>query len=498
MLLKRRPPLKKSPRVYDPDNTQLSRPWGRTVVLVAHPERSVDETSANQTVRHIAARGDRARRVSVADGRLTRFGLPVAAGACLVSALAPVLGWPPASGLFLLGAGAIAAGVTALSARRARSISDDVVAELDRAADLGGSLRSAHWFAAGGTPVAQGSRTAPWIAFHLEDAASRAAHVNWTRVYERPPARLSWGLTLLCVLATMALSARPLPRRPTRPLQSSDAARAAVQSAPSTADALVPEVFEGMRAMRSGRTPSQEQLTAIGKVLAVAKNNTAAQRQIEGQLTQSGPRLDNPLSAPDSDGDTESSADDAHDGFELADLDWAYQEALARAQGDERTRPDSSAEAIASEGRRDGQAGEGGLEHAASGALTDVPVEGDAQGQAASFSSLLVGRPQASGDAGSTAPPQSPSRAAALAAALRSEVVHARSDVDGPNLDLLNGPRRGTNPGQTPSGAVRADHVVRYDRSRAMQPPAVPDARRSLVHDVFLRPAEAASPVKRP
>ena len=143
---------------------------GPRMVSLAHSDRSVQEAHPSQSVRHVASRGDRARRVSFANGRIARFVLPVAAAAFLASALAALAGGPRIIGLLLLAGSAIAAGVTVLSARRARLVPDDVVAELDRAADLGGSLRSAHWFA--GDPGVQPVSGDVWITFHLEDAVT--------------------------------------------------------------------------------------------------------------------------------------------------------------------------------------------------------------------------------------------------------------------------------------------------------------------------------------
>ena len=213
-------------------------------------------------------------------------------------------------------------------------------------------------------------------------------------------------------------------------------------------------------------------------------------------MTRSESDPNHQLSATDSESGDGAWPDNLHNGFELGDLDWAYQEALARGGADERARLDAGGDAAASESVRDGKVGEGEVAPAASGSTTDVPVEADLRGQAASFSSLLLGRQQASGGPDSPAAPKSPGRAATLAA-LRHEVIHAQSDVEVPNPDAPAA-RRATNAGRTSTAATSPDHVARYDRSHAIQPPAVPDARRPLVHGFFLRPAEPGSPVKRP
>src|SRR5436190_16873061 len=96
---------------------------------------SVQEPSTSQSVRAIATRGDRARRLSAANARIARYVLPVAATACLASALSPVLGGPGALGSIFLAAGAMAAGLMVLAARYyPRVLRDDAVADVDRAA----------------------------------------------------------------------------------------------------------------------------------------------------------------------------------------------------------------------------------------------------------------------------------------------------------------------------------------------------------------------------
>jgi len=86
---------------------------------------------------------------------------------------------------------------------------------------------------------------------------------------------------------------------------------------------------------------------------------------------------------------------------------------------------------------------------------------------------------------------------AKLTAALRAEVVHASSDVTLPNPDQQPA-RRATNASQTTAAAPLMTAPVQYDRSRAVQPPAVPAARRPLLREFFLRSADPVSPVKRP
>ena len=252
-----------------------------------------------------------------------------------------------------------------------------------------------------------------------------------------------------------------------------------------------------MIALRSGQAPSTAQLSAIDGVLSAAKANPVAQRQIEGQLSQLAARIDESTSSSESDVEAGDSPADDHNGFELADLEWAYQEAKGRARVDERSRPDPGAGASDSEQPRDGKTAQRDVEPAASGAPGTVSIDADLRGSPANVLLQQSGRQQADGDPGNHTTPAPPGRGASVAAALRHEVIHAQRDFEAPQVNL-SAARRATNPTQTPAGATSSNLPVRYEPARASQPPAVPESRRALVRDFFLRPAEPRPPVKRP
>jgi len=423
----------------------------------------------------------------------------VAAAACLASALSPVLGGSGALGLVLLAAGAIVAGVMVLAARFSPHVlHDSAVAQLDRAAGLDGSLRSAHWFAGHdpAAPAVDPSRL--WIASHLEEAASRAALVDWTGVYRRPSRRLSWLLTLACAVLTAGLSVRPLPRLVRRTIEANAAASPAIASAPDAPASLVPQVLEGIKAMRAGRTPSEKQLSAIGQALETARHDPIARKRIEAEVNGSDSKQTEARQSAQSDSDTAAWSDDYHNGFEMSDLDWAYQEAMARGRSEEATHAEPGGEVTTPpSGTSDPSSKGRPAEPAAAGELNGTPVEGDTRGRPADFSSLLRGTQHASGNSGAPDQAKDAGRTARLAAALRTEVVHASSEITLPNLDRPAA-RRATNESKAPLAAAATTEPVRYDRSRATQPPAVPDARRPLLRGYFLRAAEPVAAVKHP
>jgi hypothetical protein len=242
-----------------------------------------------------------------------------------------------------------------------------------------------------------------------------------------------------------------------------------------------------MQAIKSGRVASHEALAAIGQALEIAKIDPAAQKQMEALLAKAR------SNATDSDYSQDPWNDvvpGSREEYEmLAALEWAYKDAVARAPIDDQVRRDAARAAPAAKRSDDGKPGDRNPDDVGSGATSDAPVLADTRGQAASFSTLLFGKQQASGDSGKTSSQQPTSaRAATLAAALRGEVIQARSDATDLDRETAAA-RRATHAGGAPGTAVVMENGVTYDRSRATQPPAVPEARRSLVHHFFLRPA---------
>ncbi len=467
-----------------------------------HSGRPVNESSARQSVRSSAARGDRARRVAAANRRIARYALPVTASACLASALIPVLGGPGSVGLTLLVAGAAIAGATVLAARFApRVLHDGVVAQLDRAAALDGSLRSAYWFATHDSSTTRAAdRTAPLIASHLEEAASRAAGVDWTRVYSWPLNRARTALVVACIVAAVGLSFKPLPRLSRPAVQARHEGGGAPETSTTPADAPgapVPQILEGIKALRSGRKPSEEQLSAIGHALDTARHDPAARKRIEGEVNASDSKGTDPRQSSSSDSESAAWSNDYQNGFEMSDLDWAYQEAMARGRTDEAPHPEPGGDVTPPSGTSDPSSKGRPAEPAAAGELTGSPIEGDTRGRPADFSSLLRGTQHATGHSGAPDQAKDDGRAARLAAALRTEVVHANSEITLPNLDRPAS-RRATTASSVPPAAPGASEHVAYDRSHAAQPPAVPDARRPLLRGYFLRTDEPTSAVKRP
>ncbi len=408
-----------------------------------------------------------------------------AAVACAAAAGAFLLDRQRYLGLAVLGLSLLAAAVLAVLSRRVRHPSDRDVAGVDRAAALDGSLHSAHWFARHPAPPAGRHGDEEWIAFHVETAAARAAAVDWRAVYAEPfPARRGLAAVGL-VLATAALSIAPSPRIAMPEWLAGQDADALIV-VPSH---LAGEVVEGMNALKAGQTPSREALTAVGRALEIARTDPRARRELDDLFAKAAaadPRWLDGAWNHDWDVNERPDWDEG-----MPALEWAYETAAARAALDDAARADEGTTEADTNGR-DRQPGERGTELSRGSTSSKRPdsaiLRPDARGETGTFTSFLFGRQQAQSDGGVAAGAPAAGQAASIAAALRREVVHARTDVgEPPRAPLARRPSglgpSAVDPGVPPTG-------LRYDASHAARPPVVPEARRALVHDFFLRAAD--------
>ena len=319
------------------------------------------------------------------------------------------------------------------------------------------------------------------MAFHLERAASRAAGVDWTAVYARPSAARAWWTTAVFGVAAVAMLAWESPRL-SLPFGSVPDERAdTLIIIPSH---LVGQVVEGMKAIQAGQPPSREALTAVGQALEIAKHDPRARRELEQLFAQSGGEFVGGW------GD-EWGRNEMDEG--TPPPEWAYDEAVSRASLQPETTA-TGAEPAAASDDAEGRSRVGQINRGVAGSPRPDTgfVPADTRGQAGTFSSLLFGRAQAKDESGSTSPRGvSTVPTAALTAALRREVVHARSDVGDANRAAAarRTPDRDRAPAAAPGVAPTG---LRYAASTAGRPPAVPEARRLLLHDFFVRSADPA------
>ena len=449
--------------------------------------------AASLLVRHAAALGDRARRAQAASHRVARFLPWAAAASCGASALALLVGRGRPVGLLLLAASVVAAVLVLILARIDRPVSDDIVAELDTVAGLDGALRSAHWFASHDGSRAGSSADADWVTFHIEATAGPAAALDWRRLYARPRAARRWLAAAALSAATVLMLIVDSPRFSHPRASGTDAGGDTLIVVPHH---LAGDVVEGMNAMKAGTQPSKQALTAVGRAIEIARKDPRARRELDDLFSQSGSADGRFLDAGMGDHDWDVNEMPYWDDG-TPRLEWAYEAAVARAAVQESDA--ATADATETSPREAGDGRPGALDRGVRGSMKPdgPPLLAATRGQPGSFSSLLFGRQAANDDAPTTSPRATGAPNAALIAALRREVVHARTDVGAANRVAATrhpaeGSRaRGAGPGVAATGQ-------QYDASSAGRPPAVPDARRGLLHDFFIRPAESPPAAAQP
>lgn len=488
------PSLRGIPSGRRRSNPMVSLPSGHCVTT----------ESAEASVIRAAHRGDQVRRRLAASRLVERIAPYLAGAAATLSLAAMVFGWPRAIGVAAVSLAVLVVGGILLAARRERDVPDRVARELDRAAGLEGSLRSAHWFTTGAT----GAPDSSWLAHHLETAATRAERVNWISVYARPVARGRWVMSAVLALLATTLSVGPIGRGSFLGFSPSVNAGAVGEATQAIPAELLPEVVEGMRALKEGRAPSKTALAAIGQVLELAKDNEGLQRELDQMFADAGARADG---AEGQNGFVNFDEEDyemrggemVYTGEKTAALalEWAYKDAASRSSA-ETPQKEPGSESGAEAGAESAAEGESGEETASEsgessdpGASKDVAEADQKAGQAASFSSLLFGK-QPSGTDAKTPPTAGRPPSSALTAALHREVIHAERDLVGVDRGQQAN-RRATNAAASAT-SVRGEAGVTYDRARAARPPAVPEARRSLVQEFFVRPADPDAGRKQP
>jgi hypothetical protein len=259
---------------------------------------------------------------------------------------------------------------------------------------------------------------------------------------------------------------------------------------------LAGEVVEGMNALKAGAPLSKDALTAVGRAVEIAKNDRNARRELDDLFAKVGgdPRwLESELF-----GNHDWDVNERPDWDEgTPALQWAYEAAAARAAlEDQGGRPDA-ARSARDDGGRTGRAGEINRGISAPPSQEGAVLRADARGQTGTFSSFLFGRQRAADEAGAGSAQDAAPASAARSAALRREVVHARSDLpDAPPPTAARRARERDQPDVTAPGV--APTGLAHEASHAARPPAIPEARRTLVHDYFARTTDTADAPVRP
>jgi hypothetical protein len=154
------------------------------------------DTPDGRAVHDVVARAAGLRERSARRRRAWRAA-PFFAALFLVVAVAGRLsGWSGALALGSAAGLALLLAAYALLPRRTDVITDAQAAALDTRAELGGELRSAHWFAS--QPAND-----DWVSYHLSRAADRIRATPWTTLYS--PERMPRAYAITAAIAATAL-----------------------------------------------------------------------------------------------------------------------------------------------------------------------------------------------------------------------------------------------------------------------------------------------------
>jgi hypothetical protein len=453
------------------------------------PESIHGSRSAGQAVRDGIAAAGRRRRVRAASARLWRAALRVAAGALLVAALTRLLSGPAALPVALLLSGAVALAIYALVIRRPRPVSDAEAAALDADANLRGELRSAAWFAAS-------ERRDDWAELHLQRAADRIQSVNWQALYPPLRARRAQVATLALLLGTLALSLTMPERALVQPGAVASAAQPAPLAAPAT-QILDPELQKMLEdllaAAANGRLPDARAMaTDTGMRALLDTLGTLTDRELLEALKQA--LAANPdIEAATAAQNLKTLAADARKTMDVGEIPKETLAALEKLSEDveivqaQEAVAGDSAESAAS-GEQVGQLGKPNEAGAAQELSIQFAAESDASAGAALMmmseqASQQIGGPPGAGtggagsaDAAATGP--------GIEAALKQETVEASQDSTGDNVETEI--RRQTEHGDA-TVAFTGTAAGAFDRTRAVVPPRVPEARRPGVQTYFVR-----------
>jgi len=443
-----------------------------------------DFKASDRPVHALVAQADRQRRGLAVAARLRQFA-PIGAGlAAAVALVARLVGWVPWAGVIVLVAAAAGLAGYALVSRRLRDTSDAIASAVDGDAGMAGELRSAHWF------EEQAERDA-WAQFHLDQATHRASEVDWSRLYPRVSSARPWVMT--AVLSALAIAAAV--RVPAR-VQAGPAV-AAIDAA-GISDGMSPEMREKLAALIAqlnqavaDKDPTSKEMALADLKDLMAKMDPATQKKLAEMLEKQA------LSASAKKGETpvgDQRADPAEKSAEgmPEDAKWAQDNAAAKmAQSSEAQQPQGKPNAA--------QAGDKPGERGAGPAQAQQGTEGAAQpmtplmresADQKSGKMMMAGGGPMGGDSkpgGGASDDASKGAAQALlvAQALKKELVEASADALGENVDKED-LRRKTEQGTSSLGFTRVA-APRVEPSRATAPPPVPDARRPLLFNYFIR-----------
>ena len=434
-------------------------------------------SNSDRSPEQLVAQADRLRRGRHAD-RVLAMAAPIVAAIMLVLAVAGrFFGWSRSIPPTALGFAAIGLLVYAWMARRTRPTTDAIASNVDRDASLRGELRSAHWFEAQGTPD-------DWTQFHMQRAAERAAAVDWAVLYPAARAMKQWAGAGLMAVAVIAVSLYVPARAITHDAAAAIGDPELAAALPADIAAKLAALLEEMKKASLNKNAEQISLEEMKKLMAnldpalQKKMMDLLAKQMEQQAQVKAKELDD--ARPDR-------AENSTAGLP-EDVKWALDDMASRqAQQDRQTNannPSASTET--------GQQGMGSqqAEQKMSMSQAASPLMREAATDAASKMMMGGGGPMG-GDSGPGAGGKKNEQTglgnpALLAQALRKEMVEANADALGENKDKEDR-RKKTEQGKSTLGYTRVAPPAAFEPSRSAAPPPVPEARRQLLLNYFIR-----------
>jgi hypothetical protein len=443
--------------------------------------------SSASVVLDCVSAGDRRRRRQAVRRKLSRLAPVGAALVCLAGVGAAAAGWSAAVTLSVWIV--LLAGLTAwaVAATREREITDENAAIVDRDAALHGEIRSAAWFA-------RQAAADPWAAFHLDQAARRVQAIEWAAVY--PPVRANGAWLAAAVLSVAAFA---IPARMPAGTTAAAAAPQAVEALETLAEieGLSPELtarlLELLAAIREGRVTPVDALASLQDLRAFLEMDPVVRERIAQLFDQAADDQD-PFERADAPAvaDAEAMADDqewARENLASRLATDAAQRAGEPAAGEQKEQEASEKEGPTTEQSADGQTGDPSEGQA--GARVPARRSEAADGAAVMMlgnASSSVGEPGSvfGGKRGNVR--YGTSEAAEIAASLKRELVEAVVNTDRPDLDEEDDRRRKTQQSWSSLAYTKSAGRASFDRARTDAVRAVPDARRLVVEQYFVRP----------
>jgi len=432
----------------------------------------------DQSPQQIVARADRVRRGRVAH-RLIATAAPVVALILLVMALAGrFFGWSrlmPVTGLVLAAVGLAA---YAWFLRRTRPTSDAMASRVDQDASLRGELRSAHWFEANGPRD-------EWAEFHLTTATDRAAKVDWTTLYPSVKSGRHWAGAVVMAIAVVGISLYV-------PARAVSVTSAVPGLDPALVAALPPDLAKKLAALmeqladealaKDAKQMSLEEMKAL-----MAKLDPTLQKKLEEMLAKAALKQ-NAEKSTLADARPER-AENATAGLP-EDVRWAQEDMaqrMAQASQDRQTNPSNPA--ASSETGEKGAGSAQAEQQQAMGAEGATPLVREAATDPGGKMMMGGGGPMGGdsrpGAGGNQGAQQGAAEALLLGKALKKETLEAAADALGQNVDKED-IRKKTEQGKSSLGFTRVA-AAQFDPSRAAAPPPVPEARRQLLLNYFIR-----------